>query len=91
MKSLLKRLFLVCLLALPLSIFALTVNHCSESIWTSQGWIQIEWSYATDDNGNNYNFGTAAVFFEGEYLGSIYFGGGSGSNINDYLSCQNQI
>lgn len=86
---------LLVLLALATPIFTearITSCTCFDSIWTDRGWIDIEYHYATNNgscfpNGTNtYNFGSASVYLDGEYIGTRYY-----KNINDFLTCINWI
>ncbi len=38
---------------------------------------------------NTYNFGSADIYYDGQYMGTTYFSPAYGNNINDYLSCDN--
>lgn len=88
-----KKIVLILLLTIPLPLVALNSCSCFTSIWTSHGWLDIEYWYATNNgsclpSGSNvYNFGYSMLYLDGQYIGMVYYGGNS--NINDYLSCYN--
>ena len=81
---------------IPIICLALPMNcDCYSSYLAPSGWVTMHFHYAvnngncTPTGSNTYNFGSAEVYYDGQYLGTTYYGPGFGNNINDYLSCDN--
>ena len=87
-------------LILLLSFFAISINAfavpqyctCTEG---GSGYY-IAWEYYVPagtscfygyTSGNFYNFGQGALFIEGEYYGTFWYGAAFGNNIYTYISC----